>query len=37
MASRIGGTTQNWAAIALSNGRLLIRDQKRLMCVKVAK
>lgn len=37
MASRIGGTTQNWAPIALSNGRLLIRDQKRLMCVKVAK
>jgi outer membrane protein assembly factor BamB len=37
MASRIGGTTQNWAAIALSNGRLLIRDQKRLMCVKVVK
>lgn len=37
MSSRIGGTTQNWAAIALSNGRLLIRDQKRLMCVKVVK
>lgn len=37
MASRIGGTTQNWAPIALSNGRLLIRDQKKLMCVKIAK
>jgi len=29
--------TQNWAPLALSNGRLLIRDQSRLMCVKVAK
>jgi outer membrane protein assembly factor BamB len=37
MASRAGGTTQNWAPIALSNGKLLIRDQNRLMCVKVAK
>ena len=37
MASRIGGTTQNWAPIALANGRLLIRDQKRLLCVKVAR
>jgi hypothetical protein len=37
MASRIGGSTQNWAPIALVNGKLLIRDQGRLMCVKVAK
>jgi outer membrane protein assembly factor BamB len=29
--------TQNWAPLALSNGKLLIRDQSRLMCVKVAK
>jgi hypothetical protein len=29
--------TQNWAALALVNGKLLIRDQSRLMCVKVAK
>jgi len=29
--------TQNWAPLALANGRLLIRDQSRLMCVKVAK
>jgi outer membrane protein assembly factor BamB len=29
--------TQNWAPLALSNGRLLIRDQSRLMCVKVAR
>jgi outer membrane protein assembly factor BamB len=28
---------QNWAPLALSNGKLLIRDQSRLMCVKVAK
>ncbi|HUX58459.1 MAG TPA: PQQ-binding-like beta-propeller repeat protein [Bacteroidales bacterium] len=27
---------QNWAPLALSNGKLLIRDQSRLMCVKVA-
>jgi len=28
---------QNWAPIALADGKLLIRDQKRLICVKVAK
>lgn len=27
--------TQNWAPLALSDGKLLIRDQTRLMCVKV--
>ncbi len=27
--------TQNWAPIALADGKLLIRDQNRLMCVKV--
>ena len=36
MASRVGGATQNWAPIALANGKLLIRDQSRLLCVKVA-
>jgi outer membrane protein assembly factor BamB len=36
MASRIGGPTQNWAPLALADGKLLIRDQGRLMCVKVA-
>ena len=36
MASRIGGSAQNWAPIALADGKLLIRDQSRLMCVKVA-
>ena len=37
LASRVGGATQNWAPIALANGKLLIRDQSRLMCVRVAK
>ena len=27
---------QNWGALALVDGKLLIRDQKKLMCVKVA-
>lgn len=29
--------TQNWAPIALADGKLLIRDQGKMMCVKVAK
>ncbi len=29
-------STQNWASIALADGKLLIRDQSRMMCVKVA-
>ena len=37
LASRVGGSTQNWAPLALAGGRLLIRDQSRLMCVMVAK
>ena len=28
---------QNWAPLALSGGKLLIRDQSRLLCVKVAR
>lgn len=36
IASRVGGATQNWAPIALADGKLLIRDQSRLMCIKVA-
>ena len=36
IAARIGGSTQNWAPIALSDGKLLIRDQNRMKCVKVA-
>ena len=34
-SSGVGGPTQNWAPIALSDGKLLIRDQKQLKCVKV--
>jgi outer membrane protein assembly factor BamB len=37
MSARFGGSTQNWAPIALADGKLLIRDQNRMMCVKVAK
>jgi len=33
-AARYG--TQNWAPIALADGKLLIRDKSRMMCVKVA-
>jgi outer membrane protein assembly factor BamB len=32
-AARFG--TQNWAPIALADGRLLIRDQRRMLCLKV--
>lgn len=35
--SRMGGGAQNWAPIALSNGKLLVRDQNRMICLKVAK
>ena len=34
--TNFGGSTQNWEHIALADGKLLICDQKRLMCVKVA-
>jgi outer membrane protein assembly factor BamB len=36
ISARIGGSTQNWAPIALADGKLLIRDQNQLKCVKVA-
>lgn len=36
MSTRFGGKTQNWAPIALADGKLLIRDQSRMLCVKVA-
>jgi hypothetical protein len=36
IASRIGGATQNWAPLALADGKLLIRDQSQMKCVKVA-
>ena len=35
LASRVGGRTQNWAPMALSDGKLLIRDQKQMKCVVV--
>jgi outer membrane protein assembly factor BamB len=35
-ATRAGAPTQNWAPIALADGRLLIRDQSRMLCVQVA-
>ena len=33
----IVGTNQNWSPMALADGRLLIKGQKRLVCLKVAK
>ncbi len=36
IAARVGGRTQNWGPMALSDGKLLIRDQRQLKCVKVA-
>ena len=37
VASMVGGSTQNWGPLALANGKLLIRDQSRMLCLKVAK
>lgn len=31
------GEGQNWGTLALSDGKLLIRDQNRLMCLKIVK
>ncbi len=31
-----GGGSQNWAPLAISDGKLLVRDQARMYCVKVA-
>ncbi|TAL65196.1 MAG: hypothetical protein EPN88_09915 [Bacteroidetes bacterium] len=36
-SSEILGEGQNWGPLALSEGKLLLRDQNRLMCVRVAK
>lgn len=33
--ARLGGPVQNWAPIALSDGKLLIRDQTQMKCVLV--
>jgi outer membrane protein assembly factor BamB len=35
IAARVGGRTQNWAPLALSDGKLLIRDQTQMKCVVV--
>jgi outer membrane protein assembly factor BamB len=36
IAARIGGRNQNWAPMALADGKLLLRDHTQLKCVKVA-
>jgi outer membrane protein assembly factor BamB len=36
MAARVGGSNQNWAPMALADGKLLIRDQTQMKCLKVA-
>jgi outer membrane protein assembly factor BamB len=36
IAARIGGSSQNWAPLALADGKLLIRDHSQLKCVQVA-
>ncbi len=36
-SAEILGDGQNWSPMALADGKLLIRDQSRLMCLKVAK
>jgi outer membrane protein assembly factor BamB len=35
--SAVGGSTQNWGCMALADGKLIIRDQSRMICVKVIK
>ncbi len=37
IASRVGGRNQNWAPMALADGKLLIRDQTQLKCLRVAR
>ena len=37
LASRVGGRNQNWGPMALADGKLLLRDQTHLKCVKVAR
>jgi len=34
---KVGGSTQNWAPLALADGKLLIRDHRRMNCVRVAR
>ena len=35
--SAVGGSTQNWGPMALADGKLLIRDQNRMLCIKVTR
>ncbi|MCP5519717.1 MAG: hypothetical protein H7A45_20960 [Verrucomicrobiales bacterium] len=35
IARRVGGATQDWAPLAFSDGKLLIRDQRQKKCVVV--
>ena len=35
--SAVGGNSQNWGPMALADGKLLIRDQNRMLCVKVVR
>lgn len=35
--ARSGRDTQNWGPLAIADGKLLLRDQSRLMCVKIAR
>ena len=37
IAARVGGRNQNWAPLALTDGKLLVRDQTQLKCVKVVR
>ena len=37
IAARVGGATQNWAPIALADGKLLIRDHSQMKCIKIVK
>lgn len=37
VALMTGGSTQNWGPLALAEGKLLLRDQTRLICVKITK
>lgn len=32
---KVGGSARNWAPMALADGKLLVRDQRRMKCVKV--
>jgi hypothetical protein len=34
--SDVATSTQNWAPMALADGKLLVRDQNRMFCIKVA-